>query len=77
MSLNCDNFLLALLLSISLGTQCSSSHFLLLLNLSVDEVLDVEESPSASAKILPLASFVTSLILLFFTSSMLLVSLCL
>ena len=49
----------------SLGTQLSSSPFILLLNLGVDEVLGVDESTSTSAKILPLASFVTSLILLF------------
>ena len=48
------------LLSISPGTQFSSISFLLFLNLCVDEVLGVIESPSISAKILPLASFVTS-----------------
>ena len=53
------------MLSIRLGTQFSSSPFLLLLNLGVDEVLDVDESPSTSAKILPLKLFVTSLTLLF------------
>ena len=53
------------MLSIRLGTEFSSSHFLLLLNLGVDEVLGVDELPSTSAKMLPLASFVTSLTLLF------------
>ena len=51
-----------------IGTQFSLSPFLSLFNLGVDEVLDVDESPSTSAKILPLTSFVTSLTLSFSTS---------
>ena len=55
-------------MSISPGEQFPSSPFLLLLKLGIDEVLRVDESPSASAKILELASFITSLTLLFSTS---------
>ena len=55
-------------LLISPQTQFSSSPFLLLVNLGVDKVLGVDELPSTSAKILPLASFVTSLKLLSSTS---------
>ena len=45
----------------------SSSPFLLLSNLGVDEVLGVDELPSTSVKILSLASIATSLILLYYS----------